>query len=141
MSIVKDYSQLELKVLADLSTNHKISLNPLSYEEKAEVSKDTFELDRDRIRTLAVALQNMVIWRGCLAGGKFDEHYHTAEYHLYSDEWEMFHIKVTRKHDGKTILSAMTSETWSGTEYDYNALWRAVANHDEIIELSKKSPV
>jgi hypothetical protein len=93
----------------------------------------------DDIHTLAVALQNMVIWRGCLAGGKFDEYYHTPEYLLYSDEWEPFHIVVRSKLTDKVVLRAMISKlNWAGTEHDYHVLCRAVTNHKAIVGLMKK---
>lgn len=101
--------------------------------------EDIIPLDKDKIRSLASQLQSLVIWRGCQAGGKFDEYYDTAEYELFSDEWEMFHIKVTRKRDDKVILNAAIGETWRGSEYDYHALLRAIKNHKELLPLMKNN--
>lgn len=96
----------------------------------------------DELNKIAVALQNMVIWRGCLAGGKFDEYYHTPEYLLYSDEWEPFHIVVRRKLDDKVILRAMYNQlSWTGREHDYHVLCRSVTNHKAIVGLMKEKVV
>ena len=102
------------------------------------------QLSRDQVSELAVKLQNMVIWRGCGVGGTFDEHYDTSKYRLFSDEWEMFHIRVTRKSDQQVILSATDrngSEHWSGTEADYNQLWREVAIHNQTIEAMRREDI
>jgi len=94
------------------------------------------QLTSDEISDLAVAMQGMVIWRGCMAGGKFDEHYDTPGYRLFSDEYEPFHIVVTRKEDNKVILYADSmprSGRWSGTEADYKQLWKERDNHNDWV--------
>ena len=97
---------------------------------------------KDEISDLAVALQGMVIWRGCMAGGKFDEHYNTPEYALYSDEWEPYHIVVTYKPTGQTILRAGTGYCeWYGEAIDYRDLWREVENHNQTLEAMRKEDV
>lgn len=126
----------ELKVMNGLA-QQGIHVMPLDYEEKLTTKNETFTLDKDVLRKLAIDLQNVVIWRGSQFG-KFDEHYHTPEYHLFSDDWEMFHIRVTRKSDGEVILSAMNREHWNGTEYDYKALLRLLENHRQLVSLMRK---
>jgi hypothetical protein len=131
---------LESQVLLGLA-QQGIHLNPLSHEEKPSKPKREerrFNISDDELRDLAIKLQNIVIWRGCGAGGTFDENYHTPEYHLFSDEWEPFHIRVTRKKDGRSILSAMDNYYWSGTEYDYKALLRLIDNHNKLLPLMRK---
>jgi len=133
-------NQLELKVLHGLA-QQGAKLSPLSHEDKADKPKREerrFNISKDELRDLAIKLQNIVIWRGCGAGGTFDENYHTPEYHLFSDEWEPFHIRVTRKKDDRNILSALNNYYWSGTEYDYKALLRLIDNHNKLLPLMRE---
>ena len=65
-----------------------------------------------------------------MAGGKFDEHYDTPDYALYSDEWEPYHIRVTYKPTNQVVLRAGTGYCdWYGETSDYTQLWKEVDNH------------
>ena len=92
------------------------------------------QFSEKEIDDLAVALSRMVTWRGCMAGGKFDEHYNTPEYSLYSDEWEPYHIVATYKPTGQVVLRAGTGYCeWYGEAVDYRDLWREVENHNKWV--------
>ena len=100
------------------------------------------EFSKDEISDLAVALQGMVIWRGCMAGGKFDEHYDTRDYALYSDEWEPYHIVVTYKPTNQVVLRAGTGYChWYGETSDYTQLWKEVDIHNQTIGAMRKEDI